>query len=110
VRGGSIEVTQQAATLRNRQPSLRIDLDTSHRRKINHQGAIGHCCSSNIVSASADRHRQMFAACAAYCRTYVRSRAATNDERWHPIMHSIPDSPRRIELRISRKENFDIGY
>jgi hypothetical protein len=88
---GPVERPEQRAPLDPRTAPSRIDPDTSHRREVDHEPAVGYGESEDAVPAAAHADLEVVLAGEPHRRCHVVAARAANDYLWAPVDHGVPD-------------------
>ena len=96
-----VHVAEKAAGLSARHALGRIDPDAAHERHVEHQPALAHGQSGDVVSAAFDRQRNAVLTRGVDARDDVGHAEAPDDQRRTPIDHRVPDRARLVESRIA---------
>src|SRR4029453_8713609 len=88
---GMIDIAPRASATDGDGPSCRIDTRVFHHSQIDDQTIIANPQASGVVSATADREKQIIFSRKIYRPDYVRYIRAARDRAWlfvyHPIVH-----------------------
>ena len=100
-----VELLPCHAALRTQRACLRIDVDSLHRREVDHQPAVRHGSARDVVSASPDRDLEAARAREVDRLCDVGRSLATGDECRPAVDESVVDEARLVVAVVSRKQD-----
>jgi hypothetical protein len=95
-----VELLPQQSGLRPGRARCRIDLDALHRRQIDHEPAIAHRRSRNVVAAAPHRCQYLVRDGETDRLEHVGSARAVHDQGGPLVDHRVPDLPGRVVADI----------
>ena len=75
-----------------------------HQGQIDHQPAVAHSASGNVVSAAPNREKKLMFACEINGRYHIRGAGAAHDQSRLTVNHRVPDGPSGVIFRVARQE------
>ncbi len=97
----AVHVTEETAGLSARHRCSRIDPDAAHERHVEHEPAVAHGKSCDVVSTAFDGQRQAVLARNVDTRHDVGHSETPDDQRRTPIDHCVPDRTRLVVGRLA---------
>jgi hypothetical protein len=86
-----VDVAPQGAALDAGRARARIDGDSAHRREIDHDSAVAHCCAGHVVPSASYGDLEVALAGETHRCRHVGGAAAAGDEVRVPVDGAVPD-------------------
>ena len=103
--GLRIELPQLEAGLCSGCDPPGIYTDCLHGRQIDHEAILQDGLPHDIVSAAANRNRDIMLSCETYCLCYITCVATTRNERGLAVDHAVVDLPRLVEVGMCPRQD-----
>jgi hypothetical protein len=100
----AVELAPGDAALGSGGAGLRINMDTLHRRQVDHHPAVEGCSPCHVMTASADRDFEVERAGQAYSVGNIGEATAAGNHCRSLVHQAVVDSPRVLVARIGRLE------
>ena len=98
----AVELLPEDAALGAGRASCCIDVNSLHRREVDHQSAVDRSTAADVVAATADRNLEVRCAREIYCIGHVGRAVAPRDERGSLVNQAVVHAPGVVISRIGR--------